>query len=324
MFCKLWGLKGVRVCYVVQEVNLLTGWQGQILRHEISCYVQLASLSSLSATCWRDAYCCVRPSDQQIPSWSLLLCPALWSAHTVMTRKLLCPALWPADSVVTRKLFCPVRWSDSVMTRKLLCPVRWSADTAVTPTAVSGPLISIYRRDAYCCVRPAYHQIPSWRVLLCPALWSPDTVVTHIVLSCPLISRYPRDAYCYVRLSDHQIPSWRVSFSIRSTDQQFPLRLCSVPNALWLWGLVTQSDVVILVQESDESLLNGQICGYICSYFLFSDCCVFLPSAIKLQAERASALVWNLCDTMKTVLTVARNEWLRQIWTGKSKHKWET
>jgi hypothetical protein len=74
----------------------------------------------------RDAYCCVRPADQQIPSWRLLLCPALWSADTVMTRKLLCPVLWSADTVMTRKLLCPALWSaDTVMTRKLLCPALW-------------------------------------------------------------------------------------------------------------------------------------------------------------------------------------------------------
>jgi hypothetical protein len=137
------------------------------------------------------------------------------------------------------------------MTRKLPCPVRWSADTTVTPTAVSVPLISRYRRDACCSVRP----------------------------------------------SDHQIPPWRENCSVRSADQQFPLPSLLSTHRPVTWGLVTQSDVVSLVQESDGSLLNSQICAYVCSYFLFSDCCAFLPSAIKLHAERASALMWNLWMT---------------------------
>ena len=88
------------------------------------------------------------------------------------------------------------------------CVQHFCAD--VTPTAVSGPLISRYRHDAYYCVRPSDQQIPSWRLLLCPALWSAGTVVTPTTVSGRLISRYCRDAYCSVRASDQQILSWRV------------------------------------------------------------------------------------------------------------------
>ena len=134
-FCKLWRLRGVRVCYDVQESSLLTGWQRQTLRHEISSYEQLASLSLFAKfLCWRDACCCVRPSDQQIPSWrEIALSGPLISrcrrdAYRCVRPSdqqipswclLLCPALWSLVTVVTRKLLCSVRWSRVSLTSSL-------------------------------------------------------------------------------------------------------------------------------------------------------------------------------------------------------------
>ena len=114
-FCKLYGLRGVRVCYGVRYKKTV---------------------------CWR--------ADKGKPC--------------------------------TMKLVLMFNWRRCHHCLQHFC-------AGVTPTVVSGPLISRYRRDAYCCIRSADQQIPSWRLLLYPARWSADTAVTPTAVSGPLMSR---------------------------------------------------------------------------------------------------------------------------------------